>query len=171
MGKQINYYMEYDAFLSISKCAIDLGCLIVTEDIETGKIISSSDISIVTQDTIRYYFYIPKAGPLKTEVRADGSEWVNTCYNETGNAIIEADYCRFDLNEGFIGRGRLFSQTGYYDQNGEFISRPKIVDDIYKQLVKKVKKAAPYTETSPGYKNYITPFLFALKMEYHLRLM
>lgn len=169
MGKQINYYMEYEAFLAIAMTAIDLGCLIVKKDNETGKIISSSDISIVTQDTIRYYFYIPEAGPLKTVVKADESEWVNTCY-ETGNAIIEADYCRFDLNEGFIGRGRLFSQTGYYDQNGEYISRPQIVDEIYKQLVKRVKKIAPYTETSPGYKNYITPFFFALKKEYHLRL-
>ena len=169
MGKQINYYMEYEAFLTIAMTAIDLGCQIVKEDFVTGKIISSSDISIVTQDTNSYYFYIPEAGPLKNKVRTDGSEYVLS-YNETGNAIIEASFCKYNIDEGFIGRGRLFSQTGYYDQNGEFISRPQIVDEIYKQLVKKVKKAAPYTETSPGYKNYITPFFFALKKEYHLRL-
>lgn len=68
MGKQINYYMEYEAFLTIAMTAIDLGCLIVKKDNETGKIISSSDISIVTQDTIRYYFYIPKAELLNTNL-------------------------------------------------------------------------------------------------------
>ena len=47
MGKQINYYMEYEAFLTIAMTAIDLGCLIVKKDNETGKIISSSDIIFI----------------------------------------------------------------------------------------------------------------------------
>lgn len=170
MGKQIAYYMEYDAFLNIAECALKLECLIVREDKATGKVILSSDISVVTQDTNRYYFYIPTAGILKTKV-CDNREFVDQGYNETGNATIEAGFSNYDPDKKIIRSGRLYSQTGYYDQNDEFIYRPKIVDDIYKQLVRKVKKTAPYTETSPGYKNYITPFYYALKQSHQLMLM
>jgi len=41
MGKQINYWMDYDNFLSLSQKALDLGCTIVKEDLDQGRVIES----------------------------------------------------------------------------------------------------------------------------------
>ena len=37
MGKQINYYMEYDSFILLVQKAIDLGCEILSESDEGIK--------------------------------------------------------------------------------------------------------------------------------------
>ena len=36
MGKQINYWMDYDNFLLLAQKAIDLGCTIVKEDFDSS---------------------------------------------------------------------------------------------------------------------------------------
>ena len=36
MGKQINYWMDYDSFLLLAQKALDLGCRIVKEDLDAG---------------------------------------------------------------------------------------------------------------------------------------
>ena len=33
MGKQINYWLEFDGFLLLAQKALDLGCTIVREDL------------------------------------------------------------------------------------------------------------------------------------------
>ncbi len=43
MGKQINYWMDYDNFILLAQKALDLGCVIVKQDTSTGKVISRSD--------------------------------------------------------------------------------------------------------------------------------
>ena len=41
MGKQINYWMDYDNFLSLSQKALDLGCTIVKEYLDQGRVYNS----------------------------------------------------------------------------------------------------------------------------------
>ena len=41
MGKQINYWMDYDNFLLVAQMAVDLGCTVVKEDLKLGKVIES----------------------------------------------------------------------------------------------------------------------------------
>ena len=48
MGKQINYWMDYDSFLLVAQRAVDLGCTVVKEDLKLGKVIESKDIGIIT---------------------------------------------------------------------------------------------------------------------------
>ena len=43
MGKQINYWMDYDNFLLVTQMAVDLGCTVVQEDLKIGKVIESKD--------------------------------------------------------------------------------------------------------------------------------
>lgn len=57
--------MDYDNFCELAKAAVSLGCVIVKNDMNTGKVVQSSDISIVTRDCYDYYFYLSYAGPLK----------------------------------------------------------------------------------------------------------
>ena len=67
MGKQINYFMDYDSFLLLAQKAVDLGCTIIKQDLDLGKIIESDDIHIIAPYSERfgakdYYFHLPKAG-------------------------------------------------------------------------------------------------------------
>lgn len=47
MGKQINYWMDYDNFLLVAQMAVDLGCTVVKEDLKIGKVIESKDAGII----------------------------------------------------------------------------------------------------------------------------
>lgn len=154
MGKQINYWMDYDNFLLVAQKALDLGCTIVKKDLDFGKIIESKDISIVTQDENRYYFHLLDAGDIKIHT-VNGEERLDRGYSASGNAIIEAGYS-FIVNEptGPCGRrrkkeirkARIYCITGYYDEDGEYISRPECLTKVYNSLARYVKKIAPYTE-------------------------
>lgn len=62
MGKQIEYYIEHEMFLSIAQKALDLGCKIIKNDTWNGKVIVSDSIDIISQDFFFYYFYVPEAG-------------------------------------------------------------------------------------------------------------
>lgn len=47
MGKQINYWMDYDNFLLVAQKVFDLGCTIVKEDLKLGRVVKNKDISII----------------------------------------------------------------------------------------------------------------------------
>ena len=171
MGKQINYWMDYDSFCELAKLALSLGCVIVKEDLNTGKVVKSCDISIVTKDYYRYYFYLADAGPLKTKKFGD-IERVERFNTETGNAVIEAGYSQIIDEKKQICRGRLFLATGYYNEKEEFIYRPDCMIDIYNKLARKVKKLSPYIELVDIFdgkewihKEYLTPYCLQLRNE------
>ncbi len=171
MGKQINYWMDYENFCELAKTAVSLGCIIVKNDKNTGKIIKSSDCSIVSKDCFTYYFYVPNAGPLKI-INTEFGEGIDRLFNETGNAIIEAGYSNIRDAEKQISRERLYLTTGYYNENDEFIHIPDCVVDIYNKLVRKVKKLSPYTElvdihngTEWIHKEYVTQYCLQLRNE------
>ena len=159
MGKQINYWMDYDNFLLLAQKAIDLGCTIVKEDADLGKVIESKDICIVTPSyenfhNTRYYFHLPEAGEIKTHM-VNGKEKLDSSFQANGNVLIEATYsyivnkptgaCGNRLKKK-ITRARIYCITGYYDENGEWIPRPECLTKIYNSLARYVKKIAPYTE-------------------------
>ena len=163
MGKQINYWMDYDNFCQLASLALELGCIIVKEDAGSGKIIKASDVSIITKDCYRYYFYFSYAGPLKIK-EVENIELIDRFNTETGNAIIEAGYSQIADDKKQIRRERLYLTTGYYNKNDEFIYRPDIMVDVYNKLARKVKKLATYTELTTVFngkewihKEYLTP--------------
>lgn len=156
MGKQLNYWMEYDSFLLITQKAVDLGCTIVKEDPDSGKVTESRDVGIVTPVLHRYYFHLPEAGDIKLRT-VNGTERLDGNYSATGNAVIHAGYSAI-VNEPaevcgkqqkrLIRRARVYCITGYYDEKGEYIPRPECLTKVYNSLVRYVKKIAPYTELS-----------------------
>lgn len=159
MGKQINYWMDYDNFLLLAQKAIDLGCTIVKEDFDSGKVIENKDICTVAPSygnfhNTRYYFHLPEAGKIKTHME-NGKEKLDSCFQANGNVLIEAAYSFIiDKPTGIcvnrpkkeIKRARIYCITGYYDENGEWIPRPKCLTKVYNSLARYVKKIAPYTE-------------------------
>lgn len=119
MGKQINYWMDYDNFLLVAQKAVDLGCYIIKEDAQTGKVIKSKDIEIIKEDRKDYYFYLAEAG---------------------------YSYITNSGKKKTISRARLYCISGYYDESGEYIERPECLTKVYHALARFVKKVAPYTE-------------------------
>lgn len=182
MGKQINYYMGYNDFLQIAHKALDSGCEILTR--EPGKFMRSNNISIVTPNRYNYYFYLPEAGPLNIQIR-NGQESIGG-YNSSGNVLIEVGFSRINHSGKTIYRARLFSISGYYAEDGEWVERPACMKKLYDKLARSVKKIAPYTEINDTifstraddygsirewtHKEYITSELLELKnnKNYHL---
>lgn len=145
MGKQINYYMEYESFLRLAEKALSLGCEII-RDTHADSIVRGHSLDVVTPDVIRYYFRVPEAGDITSGTDLDGRQYVNTT-PESGNCLIEAGFSKIWHEEKRIGRNRLYSSTGYYDAGGTFIYRPACVTKVYNALARYAKKLAPLTET------------------------
>ena len=145
MGKQINYYMEYESFLRLAEKALSLGCEII-RDAHADSIVRGCSLDVVTPDVIRYYFRVPEAGDITTGTDLYGKLYVNTTL-ESGSCLIEAGFSMIWHEEQRIGRNRLYSSTGYYAEDGTFIYRPECVTKIYNALARYAKKLAPPTET------------------------
>ena len=141
MGKQINYWLEYDGFIKIAETALQKGCEILKT--ENGKVVRGNDISIITPKCFDYYFYYPPAGEVNIGVFEDGREYVDHGYTASGNTLIEAGFSRISVENKTIGRARLFVISGYYDKNDEWVPRPDCMTKLYSCLERVAKKVAP----------------------------
>ena len=61
MGKQIEYYIEYEFFVSIAQRALDLGCKIAKEA-RNGKVIISDAVDIIPKMNTRIISIFLKQG-------------------------------------------------------------------------------------------------------------
>lgn len=145
MSKQINYYMDYAAFLRLAEKALELGCEIIRDE-HTAEIARGFSAEIVTPECSRYLFHIPEAGEVTFGQDMYGKYYANSNYSASGISLIEAGYSYIDAGEKRIYSARLYCITGYYDENKVFVSRPDCVTNAYNALARYAKKLAPYTE-------------------------
>ncbi|MBQ5311650.1 MAG: hypothetical protein ILP19_06375 [Oscillospiraceae bacterium] len=168
MGKQINYYMEYESFLKIAEKALDLGCEIIRGG-HQDSIGRGYTLDLITPELIYYYFRVPEAGDITTGTDMNGKLYVKGSFCESSRCLIEAGFSHISEEERLITRNRLYCSTGYYDDSGEYIGRHESVTKIYDSLARYAKKLAPMTEVG-RYKNYISPYCLKLQQEgYTLR--
>ena len=156
MGKQINYWLEFEGFKVLAKKALDLGCEIVREDLskyEKTRVTISRDPDLITEEKGAYYFFhLPEAGRFNIYELEYGQR-VDHGFTESANSLIEAGFSRV-LTEGKrILRARLYLETCYYDTNDVFIYRPDCIVKVYNSLARYVKKLAPYTEITRPFIN------------------
>lgn len=172
MGKQINYWLEFEGFKDLAQKALDLGCEIVREDLskyDKTQVTVSRNIDIITEEKGAYYFFhLPEAGDIEIEELEYGKR-LNHAFGESGNSVIEAWFSRILTDEKRILWARLYLETGYYDKNDEFIYRPDCIVKVYNSLARYVKKLAPYTEITRSTingeyktKEYISPYCLDL---------
>ncbi len=175
MGKQINYWMGYTDFIKVAQTAFDCGCVIVKY--ADGKTECGNNIDIICENEYNYYF-------LPTELNIPA----NTALSELRSRchVIEAGFSYINHTKKEIIRSRIYAGTGYYDEQGAFISRPEALTNIYNKLVRIIKKIAPYTVLKDSYistneedylqkkewvhKEYITPEYLTLKQEDYYKL-
>ncbi len=159
MGKQINYYMEYESFLIVAQKALDLGAVILKRNSE-GKILQCSDLSIIAPDYGRYVFHFPQFAPLVIHDLENGQQRLDGFATPSGNAMVEAGFSRCEGR--FIGRARLYIQSGYYSDQA-FISRSAEMTSVFDKLVRLVKKLTKYqTVSGSSNKEYISPYYLDL---------
>ena len=89
MGKQINYYMDYESFLQLAQTALDAGCLILKGVYTEEKQNPCEDISVITPDCNRYYFYLPELGNVAYKIDSRGLYYIDFGYNQTGQTLID----------------------------------------------------------------------------------
>lgn len=145
MGKQINYFIDYDNFILLAQKALDIGCKILKEDLQTSVVIESDSTDIISRDCSYYYFYIPETGKYRVK-KIKTRERIDYGYNANGLTMIEASMSTIIEKDKMISRGRLYVITGYYDGEEKFIKCPDLTTKIYNTLTRYVKKIAPYTE-------------------------
>ena len=150
MGKQINYYMEFNDFRQLAQYALDIGCMVGKQ--ENGKIVSSNSVDIVQPDYKKYFFYLPETEKVLIQLQDDKQQIGG--YNKSGNVVIEANFSRIWHDRKEISRGRLFLNTGYYNAQEKRIDCPECMKKIYEQLKRKIKKTAPYTEMTDFITDY-----------------
>ena len=177
MGKQINYWLEFEGFKVLARKALDLGCEIVREDLgkfEKTRVTVSRDLNLITDEKGAYYFFhLPEAGNIEIQ-ELDCGKRLNHNFSESGNSMIEADFSRILTEEKRILRARIYLETGYYDKNDVYIYRPDCIVRVYNSLARYVKKLAPYTEITRQFinrggepdeyktKEYISPYCLEL---------
>lgn len=146
MGKQINYYMDYESFLKVAQTALDEGCLILSTEHTPEMQVPCSDLSIISEEHLRYYFYLPELGELTHGKDNFGNYYVKYGFSDCALCMIEAGFSRKteDAKGKSIVRNRLYVMTGYY-RNGEWIARPERLEKVYNKLVRAAKKVAPRT--------------------------
>ncbi len=150
MGKQINYWMDYENFTLLAGKALELGCVIYRNKAdESGKIVFGKDISVVIPDVRNYIFYFPEDGEITIE-SINGRESIQRL-GDGELALIEAGFSLLDQKKKKITRNRLWCSTGVYHTDGEFIARPEHLTKVYNTLMRFVKKLAPYTELTDVY--------------------
>ncbi len=139
MGRQINYYMGYNDFLTVAQTALDCGCVIYRADHadERWSITSGNSTDMISEDHRSYYFHVPQAGDIVIEQRDCGdrfSDMSELCFIQAGFSVP-------DEKEHALYRNRLYVKTAMYDN-----VRPEAVDKVYNRLVRSVKKIAPLRE-------------------------
>ncbi len=184
MGKQINYWLGYEEFLQIAQKALDCGCVIIKP--VSGKLVYGQALDIVTEKEHRYYFYVPEAGELSGKTIPFEKEDSINGYTAEGNTVIHVGFSFRNDEKKELIRNRLFVISGYYDSDGEYVSRPECVTKTYNRLVRVVKRIAPYIELTDTYvsvkeedylqekewkhKEYISPEFLDLKLSQNFRL-
>ncbi len=179
MSKNIIYWMEYASFLKLAEKALSMGMRILKK--QEGKIQESDNISIVTEDCRDYYFYLPELG--KYTIDDYGSYQTIDATGISGNVIIGSGFSRIDNNARHIIQHRMYVQSGFYDNSGNWVELPKKLSDAYDTLEAFVKELAPYTEITDTYisrreenynqrveykrNDYISPYCLDLKNNRH----
>ena len=171
MGKQLNYYMGYDEFITVAQAASDNGCTIISRTYENNRwnIKRGDPVDIVSDDQ-RDYFFVTDDADDDIFDESDG------CYlsEKTRLNVIEAGFSIPDSKKRLIMKNRLYLSSGVYDANGSFVKCSDTTARVYNKLARIVRKLAPYTEVShlavnPLYENqkitsekYITPYYLSL---------
>lgn len=146
MGKQINYYMDYESFLKLAERALSEGCMILKNDYTEEQQQPQNNVSAITEDCMRYYFYLPELAELQYR-SIGGRYYIDNRANKLTLALIEAGFSK--KHEGrnglpCINIARLYIPTGVW-VDGVWYQRSERITTVYSKLARFARKLAPRT--------------------------
>lgn len=148
MGKQVNYYMDYESFLKLAERALSEGCMILKNDHTEEPQQPQNDVSAITEDCMRYYFYLPELAELQYKRSQGGQYYIDAVSNKLTLALIEAGFSK--KSSGRNGRlpcvniARLYIPTGVW-LDGVWYQRSDRITSVYNKLARFARKLAPRT--------------------------
>lgn len=147
MGMQVNYYMDHETFLLVAQKALKEGCLILRWEHTFQPQLPASDLSIVTEEQMRYYFYLPELAPLAYKTDQNDQYYLDNIFSPLSLALIEASFSRPWPAHGStlpnINRARLYIPTGFWDENRQWVPRSERLTKVYQRLARLARKLAP----------------------------
>ncbi len=144
MGKQINYYMGYEDFLSVAQSALNSDCIIYRQSFENGRfqLLSGTTLDTIKPNCSGYYFHNPAIGNFDIELISE-KQYVPS---DVLLNVIEAGFSIPNEEKHLIVANRLYVMTGLYADDGNWVSRPDMLTKLYHKLSRVEKKTPPYTE-------------------------
>ncbi len=140
MGKQLNYYMGYDEFITAAQAASDNGCTIISRAYgnKSWNIRRGTPVDIVS-DHQRDYFFVTD------DADNDIFDEINGCYisEKTRLNVIEAGFSITDSKKRLIVKNRLYLASGVYDTTGSFVKCSDKNVKVYDKLARIARKLAP----------------------------
>lgn len=147
MGKQINYYMDYESFLKLAERALSEGCMILKNDCTEEPQQPPNNVSVVTEDWMRYYFYLPELAEIEYKRSKGGLYYIDNRANELTLALIEAGFSKKHNGRNglpFVNIARLYIPTGVWI-DGVWHQRSERITTVYNKLARLARKLAPRT--------------------------
>ncbi len=144
MGKQINYYMDYESFLKVVQIALDEGCMLLHTDHTPKPQKPTTDIEMTKEHT-SFKLYLPELAELKYAQDMYGNYYIDDIFNELWIAQIEIGYSQKYDQLMRVNRSRIYIPTGFDDKNGIWIARSERLTKVYDKLARAVRKLAPST--------------------------
>ena len=142
MGKQFNYYADFDLSLRIREMALSLGLEIIKQDSRSRQITrarSADDFS--TEYSI--FFYDELFGTLSFN-RNTG------LINDSNSPVIQVSQTKVNDEEEYVSRGRLWVSTSHYDANGaKIVTVPELIKK-YTKLVAFIRRNVVNEEVPHG---------------------
>ncbi len=162
MGKLINYWMEYEAFLKVAEKALSIGLLILKK--VDGVMTKYDSIDAITRDCNYYAFC---------------TEEYNGEITSPSVMVIDAGFSDIDEKARYIMQNNISIPSGMYNSAGDWVECPRRLSEAFNILAETVESLCPDTEITDTYisrreENYmqkaiykrhvnITPYCLELK--------
>jgi hypothetical protein len=136
MGKQLGFYLTPDEEDEIIRVIRALNAQLV-DDSGTRK-------SLLERVNAATGYIVIKGGDVKKLNKT--SKYVDTVTSD----IIEFRRTEYEKVRG-VEPGRIWTELRYWDKEENLITKDKALDDLYKQIVKMIKKRTTKLKDSPYY--------------------
>ena len=142
MGKQLNYYADFDLSLKIREMALSLGLEIIKQNPRNKQIIRTRSADDFSSEH-HIFFYDELFGALSFNENTG-------LINDSSSPVIQVSQTIIHNEEEYVSRGRLWIATSHYDANGDkVITAPELIKK-YTKLVAFIKRNVVNEEVPHG---------------------
>lgn len=142
MGKQFNYYADYDLSLRIREMALSLGLEIIKQNPRSKQITRAHSADDFSRE-YNIFFYDEPLGVLSFHGHTG-------LINDGSSPVIQVSQTKVNHEEECVYRGRLWVSTSHYDANGaKIVTAPELIKK-YTRLAASIRRNVVNEEVPHG---------------------